>query len=188
MRQRQAAAVHELAGEGMIARELQRGIAQNAAGPALRRDEVRAARRIENVFVGGWDALGIVAVEQTIARVTVEHQRELPDQVVGVLNAAVGAACAERRDLMRGVAQKEDTTVTEALHALAAKGVNAYPLQGEVDLLAQHGPNARDDTLGPAFELGIGVPAELKIDTPDIVRLAMQQHRLVAVERRIEPE
>ncbi len=34
----------------------------------------------------------------------------------------------------------------------------------------------------------IGVPAELEVDPPDIVGLAMQQRRLVAVKRWVEPE
>ncbi len=34
----------------------------------------------------------------------------------------------------------------------------------------------------------IGIPAELEIDSPDIVGLPVQQHALVAMERRIEPE
>ena len=34
----------------------------------------------------------------------------------------------------------------------------------------------------------IGVPAELEVDAPDVVGLPMQQRRLVAMKRRVEPE
>ena len=41
---------------------------------------------------------------------------------------------------------------------------------------------------GCLFRAGIGIQAQLEIDSPHVIRLTMQQHRLIAVKRRIEPE
>ncbi len=52
----------------------------------------------------------------------------------------------------------------------------------------KHGTDARDDALGTPVGFGIGVPAELEVDAPDVVGLTMQEHRLVGMEGRVEPE
>ena len=41
---------------------------------------------------------------------------------------------------------------------------------------------------GLLLGLGVGVPAELEVDAPHAVGLLVQQHALVRVERRVEPE
>ena len=49
-------------------RELQRGITERAAHGALRGDEIRAARRVEDVLVRRGDSFGIVGIEETFRR------------------------------------------------------------------------------------------------------------------------
>ena len=97
---------------------------------------------------------------------------------------------------MRSVAGKEDAAVSKRRHALAGKGVDAGP--GEFErgnnaargggLRFEHGLYTRRDALGALLDLGVGVPAELEVDAPNIVRLPVQQHALARMKRRIEPE
>ena len=46
----------------------------------------------------------------------------------------------------------------------------------------------RQDLLRLPLLVRVGIPAELEVDAPDVVGLPVQQHRLVRVERRVEPE
>ena len=48
--------------------------------------------------------------------------------------------------------------------------------------------DARHHALGLLLGFGVGVPAELEVDAPDVVGLAVHQHTLAGVERRVEPE
>src|SRR5213075_1836043 len=52
----------------------------------------------------------------------------------------------------------------------------------------EHRTYPRHDVLGPALELGVGLPAELEVDAPDTVGLLVQQHALARMKRRVEPE
>ncbi len=89
---------------------------------------------------------------------------------------------------MRAVACEEHAAVAERGHAQAGEGVDARPHKFEFRVAAQQRAHARQHLLGLLLHLRIGVPAELEVDAPDIVGLAMQQHRLAGMERRIEPE
>ena len=60
-----------------------------------------------------WMRSCVVAVEQALRRQPAQHQIELPGEVVGILNAAVAAARAERRHLVRGIAGEDHATVPE---------------------------------------------------------------------------
>jgi hypothetical protein len=141
-----------------------------------------------DVLVGGWTAFRVVALEEPLRREPAQHEVQLPREVVDVLDAAIRAARAERRHEVRGIAREQHAPVPERAHAPALKRVDARPLQLEVDPLAQHCPDARQHALGLPLLLGIGLPAELKVAAPHVIGLAMEQRRLVAVERRIEPE
>ena len=90
---------------------------------------------------------------------------------------------------MRGIAGEDHAVVHEALEPAALERVDARPLELERDVLAEHAAHARCRTL-LRVELGlaIDVPAELEIEPPDVVRLLVQQRRLSARKRRIEPE
>ena len=85
---------------------------------------MKSVERVEFMMFSsaGEAALVAVGVEQRGGRLAVHHQRELPHQVVGVLDAGVGAARAEGRDLVRRVADEEHATVIEAVHAPALEG------------------------------------------------------------------
>ncbi len=129
-----------------------------------------------------------VGVEQRVRRLAFHDQRQLPHEVVHILKARVRPACAKGRDLVRRVAHKQHAAVAKIGHAAALEGVDAHPLQLKRPLVAQHGLQTRDDFFGLLFFFGVGVPAELKIDAPDVVALLVQQHTLVGVKRRVEPE
>ena len=154
----------------------------------LGRDEVGRAGGVEQVLVGRGLALQAVGGEQRRRGLPLQHGRELPGEVVGVLHAAVEAAGAEGRDQVRGVAGEDHRAVDEALQAPALEGVDADPLELERPVLAEHRLQARADALGLALLDRVGVPAELEVDAPDVVGLLVQQGRLAGVERRVEPE
>ena len=185
---RQAARIDQGAGKGVVLRQLQHRVAKGFADVALGRDEVGRARGVHDVLVGGVAALGAVAVQQRGGGLAVQHQFQFPGQVVGVLNAAVGPTCAKGRDLVRRIAHKQHAVVVEPAHAAALEGVDADPFQLKLALVAQHGLDAGDDVFGLFLGLGVGIPAQLKVDAPDVVGLLVQQHRLVAVEGRVKPE
>ena len=67
-------------------------------------------------------ALVVVAVEQPGARLALQHQRELPGQVVGVLDRGVGAEPVRRRMAVAGVAHAEDAAadVARGVHVVVA--------------------------------------------------------------------
>ena len=77
---------------------------------------------------------------------------------------------------MRTVAGKQNAVVAEPLHAQTGKRVNADPFQFKLGVLAKQGANARQYVFGALFYFRVGVPAELKIDAPDVVGLLVQQY------------
>src|SRR2546426_3156311 len=168
--------------------EIEGGVAERPRYRAFRRYEVGRARRIQDVLVGRVATLLIVAVEQAFRRKSPHHELELPDQIVGVLHAAVRAAGAEWRNEMRGIAAEQHAAVAKALHPPALERVDARPLEFEPRVGAEHGAQARQNPLGPFLLLRICLRTELEIDTPDVVGLAVQQHGLAGMKRRIEPE
>ena len=78
--------------------------------------------------------------------------------------------------------------MAEVVHAPALEGVDADPFELELALVAQHRLDARNHLFGLLLFLRVGIPTELEIDAEDVVGLAVQQHRLVAVEGWVEPE
>ena len=128
-----------------------------------------------------------IGFQQPGRRLAAQHQIELPHQIVGILHAGIAAARAERRHDMRRIAGEQHAAVVEAFHAAAGEAVDADPFVVEL-ALAQHGFQPRRDAVELLLRLGIGIGAELEIDAEHLVGLAMQQHRLAAMEGRIEPE
>src|SRR6185369_10446510 len=110
---------------------------------------------------------------------------ELPGEILGVLEPRVGAARAERRDLMRGIAGKNHPAMDEPVHPPALEFVERDPLELEL-VMAKHARDPRPHVVRLLLDDWIGIAAELKIDAPDIVGLAVQQRRTAGVERRIE--
>ncbi|KAG1388057.1 hypothetical protein G6F60_013868 [Rhizopus arrhizus] len=117
-----------------------------------------------------------------------QHQLQLPRQILGILHAAIGASRAEGRYAVRGVSGEHDASVAELVHALAGKGVEADPLQIELRVGPEQGADARQHVLGFDGFDGVGVPPQLEGDAPDVVGLPVQQHGLVGMEGRVEPE
>ena len=130
----------------------------------------------------------MVGVEQCQGGCTVQYQLELPGEVVAVLYARIGTAGTKGGHLVGRVAGKQHPAMAEGIHAAAGKLVHRYPLQLKLHIRAQHGLDARNDFLGFFLFGGVGVPAQLKVDAPDVVALLVQQHALAAVEGRIKPE
>ena len=172
----------------MLLGQFEHGVAEQPTDLALGRDEVGGACRVQDVLVGSVPALLTIGIQQCIGRVAVDDGGELPRQVLGVLHARVGAARAEGRHPVRRVPGEAHAAVAEAVHAQAGEGVDARPFQIEGHVVAQQRLDAGNDPLGFLLFLGVGVPAELEVDAPDVVRLHVEQHALVAMEHRVEPE
>ena len=86
-------------------------------------------------------ALAGIAVEQGLGCLAAQHGGQLPAEVVGILHAGVGAARAERRHAVRGIAGEQHPAVAEVLHALAGERVDADPL--DLEAASRHGRCSR---------------------------------------------
>ena len=105
-RHRQAARVEEAPRERLRLASARTASRKTRAPAPLGEMKSRRAGGRENVLVRRPPALDIVAVDQPLGRVPAQHMVELPRQIVGVLDAGVAAARAERRDLMRRIPGK----------------------------------------------------------------------------------
>ena len=186
--QRQPPAVDQPARELVSPGQRQHGVAEHAAHVGLGRDEIGGPGGVEDVLVGRLAALVVIAREQRHGRFSLDDACQLPAEIVGILDAAVAATRAERRDLMRRVADEDHPVMDESLQPPALEGIDAHPFERERPFAAEHGAQPGQHALGPLLVFRIGIGSELEIDPPHVVRLTMQQHRLVAMERRVEPE
>src|SRR6202000_2689069 len=98
-------------------------------------------------------ALGIVAVEQPLRRFAADDQRELPGEIVGVLDARIAAAGAARRHLMRRTPDEDDAAVAELFQPAALERIDAHPFEFEFGVVAEHGAQSRQNAVGLALEL-----------------------------------
>src|SRR5439155_20573603 len=155
---------------------------------ALGGDEIGAARRGEDVLIGGERPLAVIAVEQALRSLARQDELQFPRKIVDILDAAVRAARAERRYQVRRIADEQRATPAERMHAAALEGLDARPLDLEARVLAEHSAQPRQDPFRLFLLFRIRIPTQLEVDAPYIVGLAMQQGRLIGVERRIEPE
>ena len=87
--------------------QVQHRIAEDAADLGLGRDEIGRAGRVQDVLVCAKNAFSVIAVQQGVRGKPVQHQFQLPRQIVSILQAGIGTACSERADLMRAVASKD---------------------------------------------------------------------------------
>ena len=69
-------------------------------------------------------ALCIVAVEQAVGGLAIDHKAKLPAEIVDVLHARVGPARAEGRHLMRRIACEDHRAVAELFHTLALERID----------------------------------------------------------------
>ena len=75
-------------------------------------------------------ALVLVGVEQRVAGLALDHQRELPRQVVGILQAGVHALRADRAVDVRRVAEQEAAAIAKARRAAMVDAVGGEPGAG----------------------------------------------------------
>ena len=80
------------------------------------------------------------------------------------------------RDLMRGISCKNNSAVNETLHAPTLKPINRNPLQFKISM-TNHVGNTRPHDMRLFFMFRICCRQQLQIDSPNIVRLFMQQSR-----------
>ena len=140
-----------------------------------------------DILVRGLDALDFVARNQPLPAFAFDEGGKLPRQILGVLNAGIGAAGAERRHLMRGIADEDHPIMHEAVEAAAIEGVDRDPFQ-LVGMRRQHFVETRTDPLRLLLGDRVGIGTKLQIDAPDVVGLAVHQRRLAGMEGRREPE
>ena len=171
-----------------MAGHIQHGVAEHPGDVILRSHEVGRPGGMQDVFPRPVLALGVVGLQQCRRRPALYHRGQLPAEVFNTLQGPVRAPGPERGYLVGGIADKECPVVNKGIHLAAAESIDARPFQLPLPILAQHGFNAGADILEFLFLLGVGIPTQLEINTPDIVRLLVQQGGLARVERCVEPE
>src|SRR5207237_3810425 len=91
--------------------------------------EIGRSRRLADVLVRRRTPLGVIGLEQTFRRRAAQHAIELPGDVLSVFQPGIGAACAEWRNLMRGIAGKDHAAMDETVHAPALELVERTPFE-----------------------------------------------------------
>src|SRR6201999_2584080 len=104
-------------------------------------------------------------VDERQPRLALDHRRQLPGEVLRILDAGIGAARAKWRDLVRGIANEHHTAVHEALEPPAIETIDGNPFEREV-ALSQHALEPRGDTLRFLLFRDIGGGPQLQIDEP----------------------
>ncbi|CAB3927256.1 hypothetical protein LMG26858_05992 [Achromobacter anxifer] len=166
----QAAGVDHAGRDLVPWRQRDDGVAPQRGGAGRARiDEARGAARLADVLHRRVLALQAVAVEQGVARAALQQQRQLPAQVVGVLDAAVAAARAERRDQMRRVAREQHVAVAQAVQAFVAVGPDAMPGDVEFHAFAQQVPDALAHGRVGGGRGRVLVRTQLEVQAPGVV-------------------
>ena len=122
------------------------------------------------VFPRGGDPLRRIAVEQLLRRDPLGHESELPGEIVGIVDAGIGAAHAEDRQKMRGVAGKQHAPVAVIVERERVGLVDADPDRVPRALLAHHTQqtlDARHDIFRLDRLIGVFAVAQLIVDAPD---------------------
>jgi len=123
-------------------------------------------------------AFRFVAIEQRGVRFAVKHGRDLPGQVLRILNAQIHAKAAARRGLMRGVADEEYVAAAEAVrhHGRAVPEVDAEDFHGKVG--GADGPaNQLDASLRRQVLLGETVGAQAVNQKTPAIRAVHRKKR-----------
>ena len=98
-----------------MTRERRQGrVAHQRETMVRRRHEFCALGAKGDVFARRPQPLAGIAVEQRIAGVSLQHQRQLPRQIPGVIQTRIKAADAKNRHQMRCVPGKQDAAVSIA--------------------------------------------------------------------------
>ena len=130
----------------------------------------------------------MIAVQQRLGCGAVQDKAQFPAKVIHVLHPRIRTPRAKGRHLMRGVTGKDHAAMAELFHPAALERVDRGPDDVIFHIIAQHRVDARADVVLFQFFLAIYVPADLKVDTPHIVGLFMQQGRGTGFEPRLKPE
>src|SRR5437016_5010496 len=134
------------------------------------------------------NAFAVVGLEQGFGRPGLQHRCKFPAQVVDILDAAIAAACSKGAHNMRAVADEQHTSVHESLEPCTLERIDRAPFELELYVGTDGVAHTLHDPRRLALGLRVRVPAELKIDTEDLVGLTVNEHALGRIETRLEPE
>ena len=175
----------------MRAGQRQRGFTHHVEAARGRRHEFGAADGALGVEGKGLQTFAAVAVEQRCFGTLLHHRGQLPGQVVGVVDARVQAAHAEDRQRMRRIAGEQHAVVAIARQRHGASAVDRGPRQlpGQVAFAdgVQVPLHEGAHVVGLQGFFGAVAMAQLPVDAPQVVGLAVHQHRAAAVPRGVEP-
>src|SRR5262249_56351479 len=90
-------------------------------------------------------------------------------------------------NLVRTIAGENHSAVHEAIDAATLEAVERYPFELEI-VMSEHFLETRTHDFGALLVFGICIRRELKVDSPDIIGLLVQECRLTGMEWRFEPE
>ena len=171
-------------------RHRQHGVTQQAEATAGRRHEARALAGFVDDLARGADALGAVVGQQLLAGQALDHVGQVPAQRLRVLEAGVGAAHAEDRQQVGGVAGEDDVAMHIIGQRQRACGVDRAPVHFPRHAgVADHG-QLGVDALGQGIDmqclLGRFARGQLVVQAPDAVRFAVHQDRVARVPFGVE--
>ena len=153
-----------------------------------RRDEVGRAGRVADVLVGGRRALDVVGLEQARAAPRRRARRRASRR--GSRRPGCPSWRRARRRARPGGRRRRRRPRARARSARAAGTGRCRPRP--IRARSRSWPSIASrrgiTRSGCCSSTGVGVPAELQVDAPDVVGLLVQQRRLAGVERRVEPE
>ena len=77
---------------------------------------------------------------------------------------------------MRRVTGKYNAAMTEFFHTHASECIDTHPFQVEFDIVSQQRTHTGNNALGCFFQFRVCIPAQLKIDTPNIIGFTVQKY------------
>ena len=89
---------------------------------------------------------------------------------------------------MGRVTSEDDTTMAKVFNASTLKPIDGYPLQFKVHCFTKHRADARYDVGWFLLFLRVNISTQLKVDSPHVIWLFVQQRRLTPVKWRVEPK
>ncbi|MPL98953.1 hypothetical protein SDC9_45165 [bioreactor metagenome] len=181
--------VGELAREGVGEGEAKRRVAQDLPAAGGRRHEARAFRGIRKDIKRRAAPLGGVAVNQRHPGLAGQHMAELPADVMGVGDAVVQPAHAEDRHDMGTVADEDHRALAVVLERQRVGRIDRPPFKLPRARMADLGQHRGDAVAHDVLAHCLGrvlVIAKLIVDAPDVVGLAVNEHRRAGPAGRVE--
>ncbi len=176
-----------LAGRPQRPRQPQQHRPRPPAEPVGRHHEPDRGLGDPQVLQRGGVPLAVVGLQQLLADHPGADQRDLPREVVGVLDAAVHAARTVGRQRVRGVAREQHPPHPQPVDDPLVEPVGADP----VDLVRDVADHRADPLVEPAvgaLGLDVGVGRQLPVDPPDVVGLRVHHELPAGVEHRVVVE